>query len=126
MSKTFLLILIFFSLIFNKSSFSQIAVFTANDTNISVSSKEQFIISLESNPTTGYNWAVRIPDGADKIVIISSEFAKAKTGKPGEGGEQLWRFKTLSTGEVKLELSYIRPWEKEEPDKILTFNVKVE
>lgn len=126
MNRMLIVSIIFLTLLFVKSSFSQITVFTANDTNISVSSKEQFIISLESNPTTGYNWAVRIPEGADKIMIISSEFAKAKTGKPGEGGEQLWRFKTLSTGEVKLELSYIRPWEKEEPDKTLTFNVKVE
>ena len=126
MKKTFLLILIFFSFLFNNSSFSQVQVFTPNDTNINVSAGEQFSISLESNPTTGYNWAVRISEGADKIFIIGSEFAKTKPVKPGEGGEQLWRFKTISAGDVKLELVYIRPWEKEEPAKTITFKVKVE
>jgi len=121
-----LLTLFFISLIFVKTSFSQIEVFTANDTNISVSSGEQFSISLESNPATGYSWAVRIPLDAEKILIIGSEFAKTKPGKPGEGGEQLWRFKALSSGDVKLELVYIRPWEKEEPAKTITFDVKVE
>jgi len=127
MNKQFSLLLsVFLSLLFVNSSFSQIQVFTANDTNITVSSGEQFTVSLESNPATGYNWAVRITEGAEKIIIIGSEFAKTKSGKLGEGGEQLWRFKTLYPGDVKFELSYIRPWEKEEPAKILTFNVKVE
>ena len=126
MKKTFLLILIFFSFLFNNSSFSQVQVFTPNDTNITVSAGEQFSISLESNPTTGYSWAVRIPLGAEKILIIGSEFAKTKPGKPGEGGEQLWRFKALSSGDAELELFYIRPWEKEEPAKTITFYVKVE
>ena len=127
MNKIFSLSLfIFLSVLFVHSSYSQIEVFTANDTNITVTAGEQFTISLESNPTTGYNWSVRIPEGGEKIMIISSEYAKSKSGKIGEGGEQLWRFKTIGTGEVKLELSYIRPWKKKEPSKTLMFNVKVE
>jgi inhibitor of cysteine peptidase len=126
MNRIFFDSLIFLLLLFSNTSFSQIEVFTAGDTNITVNTGEQFSISLESNPTTGYNWAVKIAEGADKILIIGSEFAKSNSDKPGEGGEQLWRFKAISTGEVKLELSYIRPWEKEEPVKTLTYNVKVE
>jgi inhibitor of cysteine peptidase len=121
-----LLPLIFLFLLSVKSSFSQIEVFTANDTNITVTAGEQFSILLESNPATGYNWSVRIPEGAEKIMIINSEYAKSNSGKFGEGGEQLWRFKALSSGNVKLELSYIRAWEKEEPAKVIAFNVKVE
>ena len=122
----YLLILFFLPLIFVNTSFSQIEVFTANDTNITVTAGEQFSVSLESNPTTGYSWAIRISEGADKILIIGSEFAKTKPGRQGEGGEQLWRFKALSTGDIKLDLIYIRPWEKEEPAKTITFYVKVE
>ena len=122
----YLLILFFLPLIFVNTSFSQIEVFTANDTNITVTAGEQFSVSLESNPTSGYSWAIRISEGADKILIIGSEFAKTKPGKPGEGGEQLWRFKALSSGDAELELFYIRPWEKEEPAKTITFYVKVE
>lgn len=118
--------IIFITLLFAKLSYSQIGVFTGNDTNITLTSGEQFIISLKSNPAAGYNWAVKISEGADKIVIISSEFVKSKSPRPCEEGEQLWRFKTISRGEVKLELSYIRPWEKKEPASTITFDVKVE
>ncbi len=124
MKKTFFLFsIILFSLFLTQFSFSQIKSYTEKDTNITLLPDEQFSIKLESNATTGYSWAVSVNEGCGNIYILGSEYVSLKEGKTGEGGEQIWRFKTMNGGVIQLVFSYLRPWEEENPAKILKFNV---
>ena len=107
------------------SSNSQTQVFTASDTNITVYSGDQFDISLESNKTTGYSWSVSQVSAAPNVFVLGSEYASANSGKVGEGGQELWHFKANAAGSAKLVFYYMRQWEKEQPVKTVTFNVKI-
>ena len=86
---------------------------------------QQFIIVLDSNPTTGYEWEESYDEGMLKLV--ESKFQRAgrrpkgakgaKPAKPpeeglvGVGGTQYFRFKALETGKTEITFTYKRAWE---------------
>lgn len=71
------------------------------------------VISLPSNPSTGYRWVYSAnEDGVLKEV--SSEFASTSTeGVLGAGGIQEWRFEAVQEGEVTLQFAYERSFAKD-------------
>ncbi len=78
---------------------------------IEVKAGDEFIIGLESNPTTGYSWQNTI-DGA-YVQFIAKDFKPQPPTTPplvGAGGTDYVRFKALKTGETKITLSYYQPW----------------
>ncbi len=119
----FFFAIILFSFLFTQFSSAQVQVYTENDTNITLLPDEQFTIKLDANATTGYSWAVSVNEGCSNIYILGSEYLAPKDDKVGEGGEQLWRFKTMNGGVIQIVFSYLRPWEEDNPAKILKFNV---
>jgi len=77
------------------------------------------VVTLESNPSTGYQWEVVAVDTAVLQQMGEAEFLPpVSTGKQivGAGGMERFRFKALKVAESSLKLIYHRPWEKgEEP-----------
>jgi inhibitor of cysteine peptidase len=69
------------------------------------------VVSLESNPSTGYHWEVT--DISDRQVLgeVGREFrpGKAPPDMVGVPGLDLWTFKALGRGTVRLLMSYIPP-----------------
>ena len=88
---------------------------SANNSDISIEIDETFGISLESNPTTGYEWDVKECDySVLELVNTGYEPAENQTlPVVGAGGLQNWTFKGLKDGETALEIGYWRSWEGE-------------
>ena len=95
-----------------------------NGKEVTLKAGTAFSVYLEGNPTTGYNWYVK--DYDRKIVEqVGKEEYKSEGNKIGAGGHFTFNFKAISTGKTKLELVYLRPWEKNVPP-IETFGILIE
>jgi len=85
------------------------------------------VVTLESNPTTGYGWEVAEIQESILEQLGDAEFKQSETGEPplvGAGGWEIFRFKAISAGQMTLKLGYRRPWE-EGVEPIDTFSVEV-
>jgi len=94
-----------------------------NGTRIELKAGQELVVTLESNPTTGYSWDV---DELSEAVLKSTgepEF-KSSSNRVGAGGTQTMRFEAIEAGEGTLTLIYHRPWEKD-VDPIHTFSVQI-
>ncbi len=74
---------------------------------------DQFIVVLESNPTTGYRWEADFDESFLKLVQDEFEPDEAEEGMVGVGGKQRFTFEGLKTGETELTLTYKRSWEED-------------
>ncbi len=86
-------------------------VYTDPVQTISAGINHEFIIALDSNPTTGYNWEER--HDATMLGLVESKYEpdKKAPGLVGAGGTQYFRFKALKAGRTEITLTYKRPWE---------------
>lgn len=88
-------------------------------------------IQLQSNPTTGYSWAVQPYD--QKLLIVTNAY---KVGEPkliGSGGIETWTIQATPLAfknapqEITLTFLYRRSWEKGVPPvqtKVVTVKVQ--
>lgn len=106
----------------------------ASDVNATFNGKEYkttvgktFVLSLGSNPTTGYEWT--LADSMDKSVVsmIDHDYKSdsAPPGWTGVGGTDYWTFKALKNGTTEIKLVYSRPWESVQPAETFTLKVTV-
>ena len=96
-----------------------------NGRQITVKSGDVVTVTLVSNPTTGFSWQVMEIDNAILVQDGEPEYKQSpgSEGLVGAGGTETFRFKAVGTGETKLGLGYMRPWESVPP--IETFNIQV-
>jgi len=83
---------------------------------IEVTVGQNFVISLESNPSTGYSWELATPLPA-WLALIGSEYIPTPIDPPmvGSGGIEEWTFRANAGGMATLTFEYRRPWEKDQP-----------
>ena len=87
---------------------------------------KNFVITLGSNPTTGYQWQLASPLEEAILKLVSSKYVPDKPQRIGSGGKEAWTFKAIGKGKVTLVFHYVRPWEKGVPPvKQATFAVTV-
>ncbi len=90
---------------------------------------EKIQVTLDSNPTTGYQWDV---EDVDESVLKQQgdSVYRAETSNPnivGSGGEETFTFEAVGTGTTTLKLIYHQPWEEGvEPAEVFTLRVVVE
>lgn len=79
---------------------------------INVAIGRDFVITLDANATTGYEWqlANRIDDSMVKLA--DSKYVPDKTGLVGSSGKSIWAFIALRAGKTRISFKYVRPWEK--------------
>jgi predicted secreted protein/N-acetylneuraminic acid mutarotase len=87
------------------------------------------VVTLESNPSTGYQWeAVEDPNSILEQ-IGEAEFKSSYEGAEpivGAGGWEIFRFKAVSAGQMTLQMVYRRYWETDvEPAKTFSIDVVV-
>jgi inhibitor of cysteine peptidase len=80
-----------------------------------------FVITLASNPTTGFQWSVVSYD-KDLLTLSSSTYQGPDSEMIGAGGHMLYTF-SLNKGKnypgtTDLMFQYARPWEKVTPGAI--------
>jgi len=97
------------------------------DSQVVLEQGQYLVVTLESNPTTGYRWEV--VENQDSILeqVGEVEFKPSEQSDPpiaGAGGWEIFRFKAVSAGQMTLEHVYRRSWETDvEPVK--TFSIEV-
>ena len=75
---------------------------------------ESFTITMDSNPTTGYQWQVARQLDAGLVELIGSQYIHPKTDLVGAPGKEEWSFKAIRAGKTIISFDYVRPWEKNE------------
>lgn len=81
---------------------------------------ERFMISLESNPTTGYVWRFAGPYD-EKVLILCSDTFSNPTEKDlvGAPGRRNLTFEIVGPGKSGIRLEYKRPWKRNaQPAKV--------
>ena len=76
---------------------------------------KEFVITLDANATTGYEWQLANPTDDSLIKLMRSEYVPDKTDLVGSGGKSIWTFKVVRSGKTQISFKYIRPWEKDIP-----------
>ena len=102
------------TLIVSTSAFAVSAVTLTeaqNGKTVVVDQGASLIISLESNPGTGYKWQIGKNDNAI-LKFVDQSALPPKTPMPGARGRQMFKFKAIASGNDAFELEYVRPWEK--------------
>ncbi|MGE5494766.1 MAG: protease inhibitor I42 family protein [Burkholderiales bacterium] len=102
-------------------------VYGKGDKDITVSVGGTFVIQLESNPTTGYEWTLNISD--ESIVKLENREYKQQPhteGVTGAGGVDVLKFKGLKAGEAEITLVYERTFEEDSAVETLVYKVTVQ
>lgn len=81
----------------------------------------EFVIALDANPTTGYQWEPAFDAGVLTLLALEPPAPGAGIGA---GGLARWRFKGASAGTTRLVMACRRPWEAA-PVETLTYEVTV-
>ncbi|MBN1194172.1 MAG: protease inhibitor I42 family protein [Methanomicrobiaceae archaeon] len=81
-----------------------------------------FAIRLDENPTTGYRWALSVPEG---IVQDSEGFEPPAEGLVGAGGVRTWTLHGETPGTYEITAEYRRPWETT-GEPAMNFSVTIE
>lgn len=76
----------------------------------------EFSITLDSNPTTGYRWQLAKPLDESLVKLVGNEYQEPESsGAVGAGGKEIWTFKAVAEGKTAIAMKYVRSWEKNQP-----------
>lgn len=91
---------------------------------IITSVNQEFVVALDSNPTTGYNWEES--HDATMLGLVNERYSpdEKAPGLVGAGGTQYFRFKALEAGRTQITVTYKRSWETETAKQKI-FNVDI-
>ena len=99
-----------------------------NGGSIALANGGTLIVTLTSNPSTGFAWSVADPSPAQLALQGEPQYVPPGSTTPvvGAAGAQVFTFKAMSTGEAKLTLNYARSFEPGvPPNKTFTVTVTV-
>jgi predicted secreted protein len=87
---------------------------------------EQFEVRLDSNPSTGYSWAIGGEAGLTSVALRSRSHEAAETELVGAFGVDVFLFEAVSGAEI-LRLEYIRPFDQPVvPERTVEYIVRVD
>ena len=90
---------------------------------IKVKLNDSFIISLESNPSTGFEWFAKY-DSKKINLTKPKKFVLDSDQLVGGSGYEFFEFEAIEVSETEIEMLYKRSWEKT-PIKIEKFKIKI-
>jgi inhibitor of cysteine peptidase len=87
----------------------------ADQSTVTVAVDGEVVISLEENPTTGYQWMMTFGDG---LKLAKDEYKPDDTSGDvtGGGGVHTWWVQVTSAGSHEVSGKYVRSWEADDPD----------
>lgn len=94
---------------------------------LSLHAGQTLIVSLPSNPATGYRWNLR-ETSSELLKSLGPEvFSTPDSDLVGGDGISTWRFEARNTGHGRLLLTYQRPWETDaEPAGLFDCRIEVQ
>lgn len=95
---------------------------------VRVMAGEQFKISLESNPSTGYSWQFTSEFDTTIIVLVGKEYVPDPNPENlvGKGGRDQWLFRGVKGGAMAVSLRYLQPWDSSSVARTVEFRIEVE
>ncbi len=85
---------------------------------------EEFLITLDSNPSTGYSWEADFDE--NYLMFKSKDFVPGKVNSEvvGAGGKEIFTFAPINAGETMVTMSYGRSWESKATEvKVFKYNI---
>ena len=81
---------------------------------VEVAVGESLVLALESNQTTGFQWA--LVENSDQTALQHAghkyvPYENTDPPLPGVGGKELWTFKALKKGTSTISMEYSQLWE---------------
>ena len=81
---------------------------------VEVAVGESLVLALESNRTTGFQWA--LVENSDQTALQHAghkyvPYENTDPPLPGVGGKELWSFKALKEGKSTIFMEYSQPWD---------------
>lgn len=73
---------------------------------------QEFKITVDSNPTTGYQWDLAAKPDESVVRFVSKAFVAPESGLVGAGGKEVWTFRAVGRGQTEIRMKYFRSWEK--------------
>jgi predicted secreted protein len=112
----------------NFSGFTSKYVFSrvASEKMLRVESGSTWTVLLPANRTTGYSWNLAPLPNPAPIENTGHNYEAKTSGLAGSGGDERWTFHAAAPGETTLKFAYARPWEKNNPAKTLSINIRVQ
>jgi len=98
-----------------------------NGGKVEVAAGGNIIVTLESNPSTGFSWALSENTNEEVLQEAGNEFRIDNPTDPplmGAGGHEIWTFNALKKGTSTISMEYSRPWEGGEKG-VQTFELTV-
>jgi predicted secreted protein len=97
------------------------AQYRREDRDIIVTGGEEFVIVLEANPTTGYQWEPEYD--ASLLQLVNREFS-ATDASVGSAATECFRWRALAAGTALIRFIYKRKWETSSADEIV-FHISI-
>jgi predicted secreted protein len=103
---------------------AEVKAYSNPDETIEINTGTQFdvVITLDSNPSTGYSWVAVFDE--DALVLVDQNYEPGNSTLIGAPGTQTFRFKALKSGQTQITMSYQRSWETS-PIQTQVFNIDV-
>jgi inhibitor of cysteine peptidase len=99
-----------------------------NNKSINLAVGQVFMVTLETNPTTGYRWDYQ-QEGTAFLEPLGEpryQAGSAPVGMVGGGGKEYFTFRPSNAGQQTLKLDYHRPFERDvAPLQIVSYNLVV-
>ena len=69
---------------------------------------DEFVITLDSNATTGYRFELAQPLDEHIVTLVNHEYQGSGLPIAGAGGQEHWTFKAIGAGATQIALIYKR------------------
>lgn len=93
---------------------------------LSLNVGQTLIVSLPSNPATGFRWQLQEASSELLKSLGPEVFSTQDSNLIGGEGLSTWRFMALEAGQGQLLLAYQRPWEADaEPTDLFDCRIEV-
>jgi len=104
----------------------EVNTYSDSGRTIDIGVKQEFVIAIGANPTTGYDWEVSLDE--TMLTLVEKTYKLAEEAKEyrvvGAGGVDYFRFKALKKGTTEIIMTYKRPWEETGIEqKVFTANI---
>jgi inhibitor of cysteine peptidase len=87
-----------------------------NGEELSILRGQVVVVTLASNPSTGFTWSVEDVDSSILRQMGLPEYQPGGSGLLGAEGVQIFRFQSVDSGTTDIKIIYSRPFEEgEEP-----------
>ena len=86
---------------------------------------DQIKVSLEENPTTGYQWTYKISDESLIKYVSDSYNDSSSSNTVGAGGVHDFIFKAIADGKADITFTYERSFEKDSAETVLVYKYDI-